>query len=124
LAVGLGADQDAAGGSEALEPGARVDRVADERVRDVAVASDLAQHGLTAVDADAESRPAGMLIGDRAERLLQRECRARRAESVVGLVAATVERRGDAVPDELLELAAEPPRDQRRRDAPVRVEHR
>ena len=42
---------------------------------------------------------------------------------MVGLVAAAVERGHDAVADELLHVAAELARDQRRGDAPVRIQH-
>src|SRR4029079_19614895 len=41
---------------------------------------------------------------------------------MVARVAPAVEDREHAVADELLDLAAEPPGDQRRSDAPVRVE--
>ena len=118
------ADQHASGRSEPLEPRRRVDRVADERIGDVAVAADLAEDDLAAVHADAQLRPLGVRGRERRDPLLQGERGARGGERVVGLVAAGVERGDDRVADELLEVAAQLARDQRRGDAPVRVEHR
>src|SRR4029079_1729389 len=55
---------------------------------------------------------------------LQSQSSTRRPQRVVGLVTAVVERGHHAVADELFHLPTEPTRDQRRRNAPVRVEHR
>ena len=117
------ADQHSAGWGEALQTRARVDRVAHQRVRDVTVSSDLANHRLAAVHADPQARPAGMLVRESLHRALQGESRARSPERVVGLIAPAVERGDDPVADELLDLAAEPTGEQRRRRAPVRIQH-
>ena len=71
-----------------LQPRARVDRVAYQRVRDVTVSSQLAHDRLAAVDADAQARPARMLVGEPRHGMLQGECRSGSPECVVGLVAA------------------------------------
>jgi hypothetical protein len=71
----LSADQHAADRREAFEPRAGVDRVADHRVRDVAVAADLAHDGLAAVDADAHPWPIRMYAGQIGEGALQRRYR-------------------------------------------------
>src|SRR5262245_37389863 len=124
LLVGFRTDQHAAGRSKSLEPSARVDRVADERIGDVTLGSDLANDSLAAVDADAHSRPIWMLRGEVGEAVLQRERGARGAHRMIRLVAAPVEDGDDSVADELLHLAAEAPGQERRSHAPVCVEHR
>src|SRR5262249_58468341 len=117
------AGRDAPGGGGVLEPRAGVDGVSDQRVRDIPFAADLTQHDLAAVNADTHAWPVRVLGGHGRELRLEREGRACGPERVIGLVAATVERGHDAVADELLDLAAEAPREQRRSDAPVRIEH-
>ena len=107
LRTGGGADEHATGRGESLQPRARVDHVADQRVRHVAVAADLADNRLTAVDADAQARPVRMLLSVSRRGVLEGERRARSADGVVGLVAAAVERRDDPVADEVLDLAPE-----------------
>ena len=108
---------------ELLESRAGVDRVADQRIRDVTGATDLAHHRLAAVDADPQRRPLRVTPGRAtASSSLQLERGARRPLRVVGLVAAAVEDRKHAVADELLDLTAEPARDQWRGPAPVGVQ--
>ncbi len=88
------------------------------------VSSDLANHHLAAVHADAQMRPARMLLDESCHGTLQGERRARSPQRVIGLIAPAVERGDDPVADELLDLAAEPTGEQRRRSAPVRIQHR
>jgi hypothetical protein len=63
-----------------------------------------------------------MLLRETGEPLLERESGTGGTKRVVRLMASAVEERQDAVTDELFDLAAEAPRDQRRGDAPIRVE--
>ena len=65
-----------------------------------------------------------MLVGESRHSALQGESRARSPQRVVGLIAPAVERGDDPVADELLDLAAEPTGEQRRRRTPVRIQHR
>ena len=122
LHVGLGPDQYSADRGEAFEAGAGVDRVAHRGVGDVAVASDLAHHHAAAVDADAQPGPIRMSVGHARNPALQGQGGLGCSLRMVGLVTLAVEHGHDPVADELLHLTAVT-RDQRRRDAPVPVEH-
>src|SRR5262249_61414907 len=70
LLVRLRADQHTAGRSQALEPRTGVDGVAHEWIRNVALAPDLEDDGLAAVDADAHPGPPGMLRREIGEAVL------------------------------------------------------
>ena len=87
------------------------------------VTADLPDHDVAAVDPHADAWPARVLLGDRGQPALQLERRTRGPDRVIRLIASVVEHRHQRVTDELLDLAAEPPRDQRRGGAPVGVEH-
>ncbi len=85
--------------------------------------ADLPDHDVAAVDPHPDAWPARVLLGDRGQPALQLERRTRGPNRVIRLIASVVEHRHQRVTDELLDLAAEPPRDQRRGGAPVGVEH-
>ena len=70
--------------------------------------ADYARKNFAAVDADAEARPAGMLVGEPRGRLLEAERRARRGAGVVGSVAALVPDHHHGVADDLVDRAACP----------------
>jgi hypothetical protein len=122
LPIRLGADQHHAYGSLSLEPRAGVDGVADERVRDVSVATELAQDGFAGINANAQPRPARVLVGEAAERALQLQPGGRGAYRVIRLIAPGIERSHHAVTDELVHLAPELARDERCCDLVVGAE--
>lgn len=63
LPIRLRADQDAVERRMRFEPRAGVDRIADERVGDVAMTSELAKHRLARIHSDTRARPPRALVG-------------------------------------------------------------
>src|SRR5215211_7331759 len=87
------------------------------------MATELAHESLAAVNADPQSRPAGVFVGKARDLLLQRQGGARGADRVVGPVSSRVETRHHAIADELLYVPAKSPRDEGRSDLVVGIEH-
>ena len=89
----------------------------------MAVASYLTNDHAAAVDTNAHAGPIWMSRGQASNPALKCQGGTRCSLRMIGLVSSAVERGHDAVSGELLDISAELTRDQRRCDAPVRVEH-